>query len=429
MKLLKASICIAASLLCFNIAMAQGDVSENYRTRLLPYPTAAAAEVGGVVPNRYLQVISEWLEVDGVLQGEFTFPFSWLERQVFLRVEGCAMPYDIFVNGKLLGEVSNGFAPLEINITKASREDKNRVELRLKDSAKIRSIEAFDRGTAHPVVYIISQPRVRVRDVSWRTNIEKGGVVNVDFNVVMRNETLGVKRSRIYYELFLNDTLRLTGGNLDVEVGMYGVDTMRFGAPVPDSVLWSIDNPSRVSLRLKNRIEGRDVEFYNFDVALRELRYEKGEFYINNAKCDITWHEISPRVSVEELADIYASGVRAVRFTAGYVRDELLEYCDSHGLYVAITAPINSSSAGLSRRRNGNPSNNPSWRTEYVQRTVATIYTTKRYPCVVAYFLADDSANGICLYESYLAAKAITSLPVFYEDGGGEWNSDDVYNR
>jgi beta-galactosidase len=253
--------------------------------------------------------------------------------------------------------------------------------------------------------------------------------VNVDFNVVMHNETLGAKRSRIYYELFLNDTLRLTGGNLDVEGGMYGVDTMRFGAPVPDSVLWSIDNPSRVSLRLKNRIEGRDVEFYNFDVALRELRYEKGEFYINNAKCDITWHEISPRVSVEELADIYASGVRAVRFTAGYVRDELLEYCDSHGLYVAITAPINSSSAGLSRRRNGNPSNNPSWRTEYVQRTVAAIYTTKRYPCVVAYFLADDSANGICLYESYLAAKAITSLPVFYEDGGGEWNSDDVYNR
>jgi beta-galactosidase len=83
----------------------------------------------------------------------------------------------------------------------------------------------------------------------------------------------------------------------------------------------------------------------------------------------------------------------------------------------------------MSRKRNGNPSNNPAWRAEYVQRVTSAIYTTKRHPCVVAYYLADDSTNGICLYEAYLAAKAITDIPVFYEDGGNEWNSDDVYTR
>ena len=125
-----------------------------------------------------------------------------------------------------------------------------------------------------------SQPRVRVRDIFYRTTVGKGGVVNVDFGAIMHNQALGEKTSRIYYELYLNDTTRLSAGHLDVNLGMYGVDTMRFGAPVPDSTLWSSNNPTQLSLRLKNRIAGRDVEFYNVALALRELRYEEGTYYI-----------------------------------------------------------------------------------------------------------------------------------------------------
>lgn len=427
MKSLKRYILIGIVALLSSSAYAQNSDPEAFRTRLLPYPTEVDAHKGGVVANRYMQIIDTWQEVDGVLQGEFTYPFSWLERQVFVRVEGCASPYEIFINGKRAGGSTNGFVAKEINITKLSREDKNRVELRLDEGKKLRDIECFDRGAAHPIVYIISQPRVRVRDVSWRTNIGMGGVVNADFNVVMRNETLGAKSSRLYYELYLNDTLRLTGGHLDVALGMYGVDTMRFGAPLPDSMLWSAESPSRISLRLKNRIAGRDVEFYEMNMAMRQLEYAGGKFYVNGAMCDVEWYDVSPRISLEELAEVYRSGVCAVRFTAGYVRDELLEYCDASGIYVAVTAPINSSLAGLSRKRGGNPSNNPAWRQEYVDRVTSAIYTTQRHPCVIAYFLADDSANGICLYEAYLAAKAITDVPIFYKDGGKEWNSDDVY--
>jgi beta-galactosidase len=52
-------------------------------------------------------------------------------------------------------------------------------------------------------------------------------------------------------------------------------------------------------------------------------------------------------------------------------------------------------------------------------------YTTRRHPSVIAYFLADKSANGIALYESYIALKAVAGdRPVIYLDGGKEWNSD-----
>ena len=43
--------------------------------------------------------------------------------------------------------------------------DKNVVELRLKGGDETSPIESFERGTPHPKAYIISQPRVRVRDI------------------------------------------------------------------------------------------------------------------------------------------------------------------------------------------------------------------------------------------------------------------------
>lgn len=399
---------------------------EGYRTRLIAYPTASEASARSLERQRYMQPIKEWEKCEnGALKSKYTFPFSWLERQVFLRVEGSEQPFDIYINGKLAGGSNNGFAPAEYNITKLSREDINSIEFRPKSDVDLSKIECFEKSGTTPKVYIISQPRVRVRDVAWSTEIGSNGIVNSTFEAIMRNETMGDKSSILYYELFLNDTIRLGGGQREVALGMYQTDTMRFGVALPDSLLWSSDKAQHIRLVLKNRMGGRDLEFYEFPVALRELRFENGKFFINRHEEKISWHVLSPNstcVDVERVVDL---GKCHIRFSAGCVSDEVLDYCDKHGIYVAITAPINSSLSGKSRKRGGNPSNDPTWVKEYVDRTLQTYYTTRRHPSVIAYYLADDSANGIALYESYLALKRVAKEhPVIYLDGGREWNSD-----
>lgn len=414
-----------ATLTATELSAQSNEGCDLHRTRLIPYPTANEAMEHGMAKQRYMQPITEWTSTsEEVLSGEFTYPFSWVERQIFVRVEGIGVPYEVLVNGKVAGGSTNGHAAAEYNITKISREDKNTLAIRLLDNKGVETIENFVKST-QPVAYVLSQPRVRVRDIFYRATIGKGGVVNVDLGAIMHNQTLGEKTSRLYYEIFLNDTIRLGAGHRDVSLGMYGVDTMRFGVPVPDSVLWSSDSPTRLSLRLKNRIAGRDVEFYNIPLALRQLRYEEGTFYINEKATPVTWTEVSPNATTEDIRGLHDLGHRTLRFTAGGVAEETLAECDKLGIYVAVTAPINSSKMGTSRKRGGNPSNNPRWTKEYTERMTQMIYTTQRHPSVVAYFLADDSANGICLYEAYLAAKQISGdRPVFYEDGNGEWNSD-----
>lgn len=417
---------LAVALSVVTLQAQEAPSREPYRTRLIPYASDAEATQRSLAKQRYMQPITAWTEVDAnTLRGEYTYPFSWLERQVFVRVEGLYRPYEVWVNGRHVGGATNGFVATEFNITKASREDKNVVELRLLPAEDVAAIECFEHPAQRPVAYIIAQPRVRVRDIFWRATVGYGGIVNADFGVVMRNQTLQNKQSKLYYELYANDTTRLGGGHLDVTLTMQATDTMRFGVTIPDSLLWSCDSPNAISLRLTNRIENRPSEVYNMPIMLRELAFDDGTFYINRQAVDVKWCDVSPNATINDVERLVAAGINTLRFTAGCVSEELLDYCDSVGAYVAITAPINSSKSGKSRKRGGNPSNNPAWRGEYAERVTAAIHSTKRHSSVVAYFLADDSANGICFYEAYLAAKKVAgNRPVFYTDGGKEWNSD-----
>ena len=281
-----------------------------HRTRLIPYPTAAAASQRGLERQRYMQPITEWSQDgNGALQGEYTFPFSWLERQVFLRIEATGYGYEVFVNGKRVGLSTNGYAAAEFNVTNPSRDDKNHIEIRPLEINPMVAIECFEANVeAMPTAYIISQPRVRVREILSDVEVGKGGVANAVFSVVMQNLTLGRKSARLAYEVYLNDTVRLTGGHRDVSLGMHGVDTLRFGATVADTLLWSCDNAQRLSLRMYNRIEGRDVEFYDMPVALRELRYTGGEFYINGELWNGEWREMSPNATLAEVVAAVDAG-------------------------------------------------------------------------------------------------------------------------
>lgn len=401
------------------------------RGRLIPYPTADEAATASMQRQRYMQPLEEWqqsIDDDGatVMSASFTVPFSWIERQTFLRVEGAGVQYEVIINGRTAGYAQNGFAASEYNITKLSHEDKNRVEIRLLDSAPLAAVESFPPAAGVPLrAYVISQPRVRIRDVFSRTRMGVGGRANVDVGIIVHNQTLNAKRARIYYDLYSPDTVRVATGYKDVELGMYGIDTVRFAANIPDSELWRAGSPEMYRLELRNRIAGRDVEFYSLPVGFRSVEYADGEFLINGRPETMRRADVDASVTARRIEELQAEGYNAVRFEAGHVAEELLSLCDSLGMYVFLTAAIDSSSAGESRRVGGNPSNDPAWRATYVDRAEMLVETTKRHPSVVVYSPAQHSANGICLYDSYLAMKMLAGeRPVFYTDGGGEWNDD-----
>lgn len=406
------------------------------RSKTLPYPTAEEAQAlgSGAVASKYLRPVTGWTRTEEpdatVFTSKYVIPFVWLSRQAILYVDEASGAYEVIINGQKVGYAANAFTPAEFNITKASKEDVNTISIRILKDHWSRRMEDFVE-TREPRVgetYVISQPTIRVRDVVHNTDVDlKSEYANVEVGLIVKTESLNPKTARIHYELIAPDTTVVTQGYKDVTLGMRGEDTVKFMARIPYVLTWCADMPVRYRLNIKTQIEGRYAEYQSRMIGFRDIDInEEGDFMINGIKTELFYRDFYPLKVTEK--DIIAARVlkyNALRFKMGAVPQNVYRMCDSLGMYVIAQIPINTSKSGLSRRIGGNPSNDPKWKAAYLDRAETAYRTTCGQASVIGYVMAEESSNGINLYETYLRLKALErKRPILYIEAAGEWNSD-----
>ncbi len=402
---------------------------EQPRSETHIYPSADEATTAEPIDNRYTTSIKDWTRDGTRFTTSFTVPFAWINRQVLLHIDGASADYELFVNGKRTAYVANGNAPAEFNLTTAVKEGRNTLEIRLSDPAKIDILENWVRPSQPRVgrTWIMSQPTLRVRDVVTRTwlNKENPAQATAEVAFVMKSSALNPRTSRIHYELLSRTGERVAAGFKDVTIDMRHEDTVRFLAQIPASHLWSSTMPIQHTLLLRTQHEGRYLEYQEFRLGFRAIDLHDGHLSINGEPVRLHVKDISGTASFDEIDALREKGYNTMRLLPGNVSSELLDYCDNQGLYVIVTAPIDTRRSGTSRRRGGNPTNDPAWTEAYIERIAESYHTTKRHPSVVGFVIANKSANGFNLYESYLKIKEFNDIrPFIYPDAGGEWNSD-----
>ena len=412
------------------------------RSKTLPYPTAEEAQAlgSGAVASKYLRPVTGWTRTEEedatVFTSKYVIPFVWLSRQAILYVDEASGAYEVIINGQKVGYAANAFTPAEFNITKASKEDVNTISIRILKDHWSRRMEDFVE-TREPRVgetYVISQPTIRVRDVVHNTDVDlKSEYANVEVGLIVKTESLNPKTARIHYELIAPDTTVVTQGYKDVTLGMRGEDTVKFMARIPYVLTWCADMPVRYRLNIKTQIEGRYAEYQSRMIGFRDIDInEEGDFMINGIKTELFYRDFDPLKVTEK--DIIAARVlkyNALRFKMGAVPQNVYRMCDSLGMYAhrrgrrkrKIHNPERH--AQLPRRIGGNPSNDPKWKAAYLDRAETAYRTTCGQASVIGYVMAEESSNGINLYETYLRLKALErKRPILYIEAAGEWNSD-----
>lgn len=409
---------------------------EQARSKVVSYPTAEEAQAlgAGMVASKYVRPVKEWTRTEEedaiVFTSKYVIPFMWLSRMAILYVDEASGAYEVLINGKKVGYTANAFAPAEFNITKSSKEDVNTISIRVLKEHFSSKMECFnDKTEAHVgEVFVMSQPMIRVRDILHKTQIDmKSEYANVELGVVVKTETLNPKKARIHYELVAPDTTVVTYGHRDITIGMRGEDTVKFTAKIPYALTWCADMPVRYRLNVRTQVEGRYVEYQSHMIGFRTVEADdEGNFYINGIKTELFFRDMDPLTVTDK--DIVAARVlkyNALRFKMGAVPQNVYRMCDSLGMYVIAQVPINTKESGLSRRKGGNPSNDPEWKSAYLDRVETSYRTTSGQACVIGYIMAEESSNGINLYESYLRLKELEKTrPVVYIDAADEWNSD-----
>ncbi len=400
--------------------------------RELPQGRAAAcaglaATDGG---NLYAAPLDGWVLDGNRFSAPFTVPFAWIGRQVMLHVEHASAGYEVRVNGHAVAYNSNGSAPANFNLTRMTREGANTLEIVLSEPDAAAVLESWKLPASAPVlgaVWLASRPTMYVRDVTVKTrrNNPSDDFLTAEVGIVVKSCALNPRTSRIHYELTAPDGTAAAVGHEEMTLDMRREDTIRFLARIPDSLQWCAAHPVRYALRLKTQYEGRVVECSEFRPGFRTVGTDNGVLSVNDRPVALRVCEVRPDIGAGEIEALRTKGYNALRLLPGPVSQSLFDLCDRLGLYLIVTAPVDTSRSGDSRRRGGNPSNDPAWLGAYLERAEDSYHGAKFHPSVVAFDLARRSANGINLYETYLRMKRFDEpRPFVYSDVAGEWNSD-----
>ena len=436
MKLLiKISAIIYAAALCIAATANPGSpqAPEKVSSGRAPYATeirvcSSLAESGvtGFPESKYIRPITEWLHVDGTLKSHFSVPFAWINRQVVLHVEWATSGYVVELDGKEVASTRSGMVPSDFVITKAAREGRNEITIRPYTDASEGVLTPSEGEFRTGRIYVQSPAPVRVRDIVTRTTLNPDGSATAEIGIVMKSEMLNPKDMRIHYELLMHDSVRLHRGVKELTLGMRQEDTVRFAVKVADSCLWSLRKPNMMRLDVRTQNNGRYLENESFRFGLSQVQVtDNGLVEINGTPTGLIMAEVGTAITAEELTALRDEGYNTVHPCVGIIDRELYDLCDSIGMYVVAQIPVSTSRWGQSRRVGGNPSNDDRWIDSYVDRAEGVYHALKLHPSVVAFSIADDSANGICLYETYLRMKSFgDSRPMVYDSAAGEWNSD-----
>ena len=405
--------------------------TEPFRAAVTPYGRSADAAQGDPSRSNYVAKLAEWsISEDGKeYSSSFAVPVWWLNRQVIVRVAHASSAYEVLVDGRTMGIATSGAAPVEFNVTKAATEGRRQLTIRLIDAEQNRINKLCREGAKPSVegVSVICQPSIRIRDIVCSTTINDSGEGIAEFGLVVKCDALNPKRTRIGYTLYLNDTTVLARGYNDIALDMRREDTVRFMARLPQTALWSCQNPHQMTLDIESRMDNRIAECLRHKVGVRAADVADGKFYLNYQSQPLRLVDYNPAQSLDEQL---ATGANGVVVPMDYATEELLNMCDSRGVLVFVLAAIDTIPLGENIRRGGNPSNDPFWLNTYLAFNRAAYYTTHRHPCVVGYALAAGKTTGINVYESYLMLKTLEPrLPIIYEGAGGEWCSDNLTIR
>ncbi len=406
---------------------------EPYRSSVVPYSTALGVEDEDVTSLRYALPIEDWTEQSGIngvsYNTTFEAPFSWGGRQAIISIGSVSAPYVLYVGGEEVGRTLNGGATAQFNITRyLEREGSTALKISLLEESSSKELESWSDSRSTPYlgeVMMLSQPPMYIRDVAV-TSTYSYGMLNTTFAIAVKSESLNERTSRINYELLSPNGRVATSGTMDITLDMRREDTLRVFVVTPDSLAWSPESPNLYRLKLSTQYRGRHLEHLTFDVGLRSIEpSNSGELIVNGSKAELKAAVVEPNTTIERVAELKERGYNTLRLSAGAYNPEIVRYSDSVGLFVVTTAPINSSKSGDDICVGGNPTNDPKRHEEYIERVDAHYHTTKLHPSIIAYSIAEESLNGINLYESYLHLKALESQrPIIYEQSNGEWNSD-----
>ncbi|HEX8602212.1 MAG TPA: glycoside hydrolase family 2 TIM barrel-domain containing protein [Pseudoduganella sp.] len=395
-----------------------GHVTDADTGFFLPQPDTRAWQTIAVPSNWELQGFAEPSYGDelkdgmGLYRRTFRVPAGWQDRRVFLRFEGVAFGYQVWVNGQKAGESSaSAFNRHTFDVTGLLRQDAdNTVAVRVTTRPHGVEFDLNDDWSLSGIyrdVTLFSVPATHVQDVTTTTTLADGAAeLLVD---VALSRADGEVRAR----------LLAPDGSTAAELVLPGTGELHRAGRlrVAQPKLWTAETPWLYRLQLTVSAGGKPVQAVEERVGLREITIAGDTLLLNGRPVKlrgVNHHDLDPvegraigearmRADLELMKKANVNFVRTSHYPPNV---RLLELCDEMGLYVMDEVSIGHGEKNLDK---------PEYRANILARVEPTIVRDKNRPSVLVWSIGNENPiTEVELEAGRLAKKLDPSRPITY---------------
>jgi beta-galactosidase len=228
----------------------------------------------------------------GQYRTQVEIPVFWLDRDIFLRIEGLKGGLTLYVNGQRAGYAEQSGTPVEFNIAPYTTDGVNTIAM---DITRYKTGDWLENGTINGAgieggVSLYSQYRIHINDFTVKTSFDslKNTTGVADLAIELVNGFNFPDTVVVYYDLRDAQGKPVRYNTRETVVpGMGGRDTVRFQGKLADVKRWSPESPYLYQLVLRVRYKGRFIEYVPFRVGFRELKIENGVYTLNGMPIEI----------------------------------------------------------------------------------------------------------------------------------------------
>ena len=373
----------------------------------------------------------------GSYRRTFILPQGWDAKNVFLHFDGLYSAAFVWVNGKYVGYTQGGNNDHEFDISAHVRTGENNIcvqVFRWSDASYLEGQDMFHMSGLHRDVYLYATPKTFVRDhyiTSTLNSTYNGGSMNVALEIDNRS---GVAASKsVEAELVAPDGTVVATKSASVELNE--------GAKVAECDIlfdglsslqaWTAETPNLYTVIVRQKDSaGNEEMVFSTKYGFRSVEIKNGVVLINGQRVyfkgvnnqdthPVHGRAIDVTTMLKDVELMKQANINTVR-TSHYPRQaKMYAMFDHYGLYVMDEADVECHKSWSEMKKNC-ISNDPTWKAQYVDRTVRMVYRDRNHPSVVFWSLGNESGVGVNFDATYSAVKALDSRPVHYEGYSNE---------
>ena len=359
----------------------------------------------------------------GSYRRDFTVPAEWNGRDVFIRFNGIAAGFYLWVNGQKVGYSEDSQLPAEFNITKYIQPGNNVLALqiyRFTTAVLVEDQDYWRVSGIHRDVHLWSAPKTQIRDFFFRTDLDDK-YVNADVSIDMELTGTVLKKGKLIAKILDNGKV-IAEKEITPAIGTNNKMTF----PVENPKKWSAEIPNLYDLVLTLKDGDKIVDVKGCKVGFREVEVRKdGALLINGQRMvfhgvnrhdhsEWTGRAVSKEDMEKDVKLMKRLNINAVR-TAHYPSNPYFyELCDKYGLYVL-------SEANVECHGNTRLSHFEVFRPIMVERAENMVKRYKNHPSIFMWSFGNESGNGENFKYVQEAVKALDKTRLTHYEGNSEW--------